>query len=243
MSGDLVRKENAPKSHIDSCLALQTKTFDALTLSLEASVQLTGQLEPVPEGKSAPGGHELQVDYWKLIGAAPYGDDPEVFSSLFNEVSLVSTFTATACLTLTKQSDPSVLADKRHLVLRSENAASVMQVRAAALSGFRKAYEQMRITEVTPPCMVQTQCEGGSTLFEFDYYGEKAYLTQSSQLYLETCLPGLGDVYCIQESFRAEKSSDLILMIDSDPLIAIQIDPSALIGIFPFGGRACVHQL
>lgn len=84
--------------------------------------------------------------------------------------------------------------------------SAVMKVRAALLKSVRRVYDEEHLTEVTPPCMVQTQVEGGSTLFKMNYYGEEAYLTQSSQLYLETCLASLGDVYTIQESFRAEKS-------------------------------------
>lgn len=165
-------------------LALAKQTLD---LTLESTVTLYGSIINVPEGKTAPGNVELVVDYYEVVGLAPSGD--EAFSNR-----------------ITEDADPSLLLDQRHLALRGETLSNVMKVRAALLRSIRRVYEEEGLLEVTPPCMVQTQVEGGSTLFKLDYYGEEAFLTQSSQLYLETCLPSLGDVFCVQESFRAEKS-------------------------------------
>ncbi|KAL9129021.1 MAG: hypothetical protein Q9217_002423 [Psora testacea] len=167
-----------------------TKTYDAKTLTLETSMEIWGEMWEVPPKHHAPDDRELHVDYYEIIGKA--AGDKEAISTR-----------------VAPDADPQTLYDNRHLVLRGENASAVMKVRSALLRAFRQTYES-EITpsclEVTPPCMVQTQVEGGATLFEFSYYGEKAYLTQSSQLYLETCLPSLGNVFCVAPSFRAEKS-------------------------------------
>ncbi|KAI0464854.1 asparagine--tRNA ligase [Komagataella kurtzmanii] len=161
--------------------------YQTSTLTLESTVTLKGIVEKLPAGKQAPGGVELKVDYYEIIGLAPAGDD--CFSNKIQEGA-----------------DPSLLLDQRHLAIRGETLSAVLKVRASLLQAIRRVYDEEGVIEVTPPCMVQTQVEGGSTLFKLQYYGEEAYLTQSSQLYLETALPALGDVYCIQESFRAEKS-------------------------------------
>ncbi|KAI5307500.1 hypothetical protein KEM55_008136 [Ascosphaera atra] len=163
------------------------KTYDAMTLTLETSLELKGEMRALPEGAHAPGNRELHVDFFTVIGRA--AGDKEAISTR-----------------VAPDADPQTLYDNRHLVLRGETASSIMKVRAAVTRAFRAAYDDKRVVEVVPPAMVQTQVEGGATLFAFDYYGEKAYLTQSSQLYLETCLPSLGDVFCVCPSFRAEKS-------------------------------------
>ena len=61
------------------------QTYDALTLTLESTIEVVGTLKVVPEGQTAPGGHELVVDYWRVLGAAPGGD--EAFTNRLNEVS------------------------------------------------------------------------------------------------------------------------------------------------------------
>lgn len=161
--------------------------YQTSTLTLESTITVYGNVVKLPEGKTAPQGVELVADYYEIVGLAPAGE--EAFSNKVQE-----------------KADPSLLLDQRHLTLRGETLSAVMKVRASLLRSIRRVYDEEGITEVTPPCMVQTQVEGGSTLFGLKYYDQEAYLTQSSQLYLETCLPALGDVYCIQESFRAEKS-------------------------------------
>lgn len=60
------------------------QVYEALTLTLESTVELVGTLQPVLEGKTAPGGHELIVDYWRVLGASPGGED--AFTNRLNEV-------------------------------------------------------------------------------------------------------------------------------------------------------------
>jgi asparaginyl-tRNA synthetase len=153
------------------------KVADAL--SLECSVSLKGRVRTDPR---APGGKEIVATGLELIGAS---QDYPIFGEGHN---------------------PEVLLDLRHLHVRSKELVAIMKVKDAVLYACREWFRNHNFYEVTPPIIMSSSCEGGSTLFELKYFEDKAYLSQSAQLYLESLIFGLENVYSITPSFRAEKS-------------------------------------
>ncbi|MEA3203025.1 MAG: asparaginyl-tRNA synthetase, partial [Thermoplasmata archaeon] len=96
--------------------------------------------------------------------------------------------------------------DKRHLWLRSTELSAILRIKGRLYKAIRDFYAQEGFVEVDPSVITTNACEGGSTLFTFEYFGQTAYLSQSAQMYLEGCVFGLPKVFCITPSFRAEKS-------------------------------------
>lgn len=96
--------------------------------------------------------------------------------------------------------------DKRHLWLRSTELSAVLRVKHRFYKAVHDFYDAEGFAQVDPSVITTNACEGGSTLFTFDYFGQTAYLSQSAQMYLEGCIFGLPKVYSITPSFRAEKS-------------------------------------
>jgi len=149
------------------------------SLTLESSVSVGGE---VREDKRAPGGYELGIDTLELIHAAePYPIQPKDHGVEF-------------------------LFDQRHLYLRSRIPQAVLRVRNEILQGCRDFFYERGFTLIDSPILTPAACEGTTTLFETDYFGEKAFLAQSGQLYLEPACMALGRVYCLGPTFRAEKS-------------------------------------
>jgi asparaginyl-tRNA synthetase len=153
--------------------------FEAAGKALvESSVEVEGTVAQDPR---APGGREVRATAFRVVA--------------FSEV-----FPITG-----KETDETLL-DLRHLWLRSREMAATLKGRATVMDLLRSFYDGKGYTEVHCPSFVSGQTEGGSTLFEVPYFEDKVYLTQSSQLYLETMIFSLGKVYTLQPSFRAERS-------------------------------------
>jgi asparaginyl-tRNA synthetase len=150
----------------------------ATKTSIEASVELVGDVHADPR---APGGKEIRAKEFKIIGGST---DFPIYEDQSTEH----------------------LMDKRHLWLRSRKLTQMMRVKAQMLHGFRDWFDENGFHETTPSVITTNACEGGSTLFKFDYFGQEAFLSQSSQMYLEALIFSLGNVWCLTPSFRAEKS-------------------------------------
>src|SRR5262249_36774716 len=105
-----------------------------------------------------------------------------------------------------KEHGTDFLMDNRHLWLRSKRQHAILRVRHEIIRAVRDYFDDHGFTLVDAPIFTPNACEGTSTLFETDYHGEPAYLTQSGQLYMEAAAAAVGKAYCFGPTFRAEKS-------------------------------------
>jgi len=147
-------------------------------LSREASVSIEGIIKVDPR---APGGKEVTCNSIQIIGKS------EEYP-------------------IRKGVSVSYLLDHRHLYLRREKMQAILKIRNKLLEGARRWFLENEYFEIQCPTFITVSVEGGATLFKVDYFGRKAYLTQSSQFYLEAAIFGFEKVFTIQPSFRAEKS-------------------------------------
>lgn len=136
----------------------------------------------VREDKRAPGGYEIQAKAVEIVHVAePYPISPQEHGTAF-------------------------LMAHRHLWLRSRKQHAALRVRAEVAKAIRDYLDGRGFTLVDAPIFTPAACEGTTTLFEVEYFDDKAYLTQSGQLYMEAAAMAFGKVYCFGPTFRAEKS-------------------------------------
>ena len=148
-------------------------------LPQESAVIVTG----VPRAEArAPGGYEMALTGVTVVHLAqPYPITPKEHGTEF-------------------------LMDHRHLWLRSPRQNAILRVRATLISALRNYFDTRGFVLVDAPIFTPNACEGTTTLFETQYFDQKAYLTQSGQLYMEAAAMAFGKVYSFGPTFRAEKS-------------------------------------
>ena len=158
--------------------------FEALRgVTQESSVIVSGRVRAEPR---APGGYELAVSEVEVVQRVPENDPYPI---------------------QLKEHGVDFLLDRRHLWIRTPRQAAILRIRAEAIRAAREYMDGQGYILTDTPIFTPAACEGTTTLFEVQYIDEqKAYLTQSGQLYLEATAAALGKVYCFGPTFRAEKS-------------------------------------
>lgn len=184
-SGKILFPQLRDGTGVVQCVALKNsvapEVWEALKgLGQESALSITGA---VREDSRAPGGYEIDL----------------VRAEVFDEVH---DYPITP-----KEHGTEFLMDHRHLWLRSRRQHAILKVRHTVVKAVRDFLDNDGFTLADAPIFTPAACEGTSTLFEVDYFdGEKAYLTQSGQLYNEATAAAFGKAYCFGPTFRAEKS-------------------------------------
>ncbi len=160
------------------------EVFEALRgLTQESSVIVSGRIQADPR---APGGHEIAVTSLEVVQRVSESDPYPI---------------------QLKEHGVDFLLDRRHLWIRTPRQAAILRVRAEAIRAAHEYMDGQGYTLTDTPIFTPAACEGTTTLFEVQYIDDqKAYLTQSGQLYVEALAASLGKVYCFGPTFRAEKS-------------------------------------
>jgi asparaginyl-tRNA synthetase len=167
-------------AHVKS---VSPEVFERLKgLTQESSVIVKGK---VRADKRAPGGFELDVEDLEVVQRVPESDPYPI--------------------TL-KEHGVDFLMEHRHLWVRSPRQAAILRIRAEIMRAAAEYFDSNGFIRTDPPILTPAACEGTSTLFPVDYFGEPAFLTQSGQLYIESTALALGKVYSFGPTFRAEKS-------------------------------------
>lgn len=163
--------------------AVSAEVFERIkTLTQESSVIVRGK---VRADKRAPGGFELDVEDLQVVHRVP--------EDVAYPISL-------------KEHGVDFLMEHRHLWIRTPRQAAILRIRAEIMRAAQEHFDTHGFTRTDPPILTPAACEGTSTLFPVDYFGDEAYLTQSGQLYIESTAMALGKVYSFGPTFRAEKS-------------------------------------
>ena len=163
--------------------AVSPEVFERVrSLTQESSVIVTGH---VRADARAPGGYELDVDHVEVVQRV---SEEEPFP-----ISL-------------KEHGVEFLMEHRHLWIRTPRQSAILRIRAEIIKAARDYLDDNGFVLTDPPILTPAACEGTSTLFPVEYFGDEAYLTQSGQLYIESTAMALGKVYSFGPTFRAEKS-------------------------------------